>query len=135
MKIGELAKLAGCPVETIRYYEKEGLLPAPTRTEGNYRAYGSVHAERLLFIRHCRTLDMSHDEIRQLLFWRDQPAENCGEVNALIDAHIHHVSERIKSLQALEAQLIALRQRCATSREVDHCGILQELNTAPAPVS
>lgn len=127
MKIGELASIGGCPVETVRYYEKEGLLPPPSRTDANYRDYTDRHLERLLFIRHCRVLDMSHEEIRQLLHWRDQPLERCDEVNALIDRHILHVSERIKSLQALEIQLLALRRRCDEGREVEKCGILHEL--------
>ena len=64
MKIGELATLTGCPVETIRYYEREGLLPAPSRSAGNYRQYDTAHVERLSFIRHCRSLDMTQEEIR-----------------------------------------------------------------------
>ena len=67
LKIGELAKRTGCPVETIRYYEREALLAAPRRSEGNYRLYDDAHAERLQFIRHCRSLDMTLDEIRSLL--------------------------------------------------------------------
>lgn len=74
MKIGVLAKQADCPVETVRYYEREGLLPAPARTEGNYRLYSSEHLERLTFIRNCRTLDMTLDEIRRLLALMDSPA-------------------------------------------------------------
>lgn len=64
MKIGELAQVAQCTVETIRYYEKEGLLAAPTRTSGNFRVYGPEQVERLRLIRNCRALDMSHDEGR-----------------------------------------------------------------------
>jgi len=131
MQIGELAKQGGCPVETVRYYEKENLLPAPSRTRGNYRYYTEQHLERLLFIRYCRVLDMSHDEIRQLLRWRDQPLQGCSEVNALIDTHIQHVTERILALQALEAQLRNLRQRCSADREMEQCGILRELANAP----
>ena len=67
MKIGELADMAQCTVETVRYYEKEGLLPAPARTTGNFREYGAEHVDRLCFIRNCRALDMSHSEIRTLL--------------------------------------------------------------------
>lgn len=129
MKIGELANQAGCSVETVRYYEKEGLLPEPLRTSGNYRDYSDRHVESLLFIRHCRALDMSHEEIRQLLHWRDHPLEPCGEVNALIDRHILHVTERIRSLQSLESQLKALRTRCNAEHEVERCGILQELTS------
>ena len=67
MKIGELAEATGTQIETIRYYEREGLLPEPGRSTGNYRIYDRVHADRLSFIRHCRALDMNLDEIRVLL--------------------------------------------------------------------
>ena len=70
MKIGELASGTGTPVETIRYYEREGLLPAAARTEGNYRVYGQEHAQRLLFVRRCRSLDMTLQEIRALLTFK-----------------------------------------------------------------
>ena len=67
MKIGELAQSARCSVETVRYYEKEGLLPAPERGQNNYRIYGTAHVERLRLIRNCRALDMTLEEIRVLL--------------------------------------------------------------------
>lgn len=132
MKIGELATLAGTPVETIRYYEREGLLPAAPRSEGNYRMYGREHAERLAFIRHCRTLDMTLDEIRVLLRYRDAPHEDCGDVNALLDEHIGHVSARIRELRQLERELKALRERCASPTDSAHCGILEGLQRAAA---
>src|SRR5215472_8967921 len=80
MTIGELARTTGCGIETIRYYEHEGLLPKPGRTSGNFRRYGQEHAELLSFIRHCRSLDMALHEIRILLGFRSAPYENCGEV-------------------------------------------------------
>ena len=100
MKIGELAGLTRTQVETIRYYEREGLLPTPDRTGGNYRIYGESHVERLAFIRNCRNLDMTLDEIRVLLRFRELPDENCGEVNALLDEHIGHVAERVDGTAA-----------------------------------
>ncbi|KTC64123.1 Cd(II)/Pb(II)-responsive transcriptional regulator [Pseudomonas fluorescens ABAC62] len=124
MKIGELAKLTDCPVETIRYYEKEGLLPPPARTDANYRVYTQAHTERLIFIRNCRSLDMTLEEIRSLLSLRDSPQDQCEGVNALIDEHIQHVKARIDGLLALQEQLLDLRQRCGGG---DHCGILQRL--------
>ncbi|MDP5239467.1 Cd(II)/Pb(II)-responsive transcriptional regulator [Uliginosibacterium sp. 31-16] len=127
MKIGKLAQLAQCTVETVRYYEREGLLAAPARTAGNFRLYGAAHIERLRFIRNCRALDMSHDEIRNLLALADRPAEGCGAVNAVFDQHIVHVDERIRELAQLKEQLSALRQRCAGEQAVDTCGILQGL--------
>ena len=85
MKIGELAKLTDTQVETVRYYEREGLLPAPARSDGNYRLYTQAHVERLSFIRNCRSLDMTLEEIRSLLSLRDSPQDQCESVNALID--------------------------------------------------
>ena len=127
MKIGELAKRTGSVVETIRFYEQEGLLPAPNRSEGNFRLYGPGHLERLQFIRHCRSLDMTLNEIRHLLRFKDAPEENCGEVNALLDKHIVHVADRIAELKALERQLKDLRACCRRSQAAKDCGILQEL--------
>ncbi|MDU4940817.1 MAG: Cd(II)/Pb(II)-responsive transcriptional regulator [Mixta calida] len=128
MKIGELARLAGCKVETVRYYEREGLLAAPLRDgSNNYRHYDSHHLETLLFIRRCRTLDMTHEEIRVLLQARSQPDVDCGTVNALIDRHLHHVQEKIRELNALEQQLTALGSHCHAGRAARHCGILREL--------
>jgi len=128
MKIGDLAKAANTPVETIRYYEREGLLPAPARTEGNYRIYGEDHAQRLGFVRRCRSLDMTLDEIRSLLKFRDAPQEDCGEVNQLLDDHIGHVAARIAELRTLEKQLKALRQQCGGADSAQPCGIIQELD-------
>lgn len=129
LKIGELAKRSGCLVETIRFYEKEGLLPQTVRSLGNFRLYGEEHAERLQFIRHCRSLDMTLDEIRDLLKFRDAPQDNCSEVNLLLDKHIGHVADRIKELKALEKQLKNLRSLCQTSEAGKDCGILQNLAT------
>jgi Cd(II)/Pb(II)-responsive transcriptional regulator len=127
MKIGELAQVAQCTVETVRYYEKEGLLSAPARTSGNFRIYGAAHVERLRFIRNCRALDMSHGEIRTLLALADQPAEDCGAINDVFDQHIAHVDERLRELAQLKLQLDALRTRCQTKHSVDACGILHGL--------
>lgn len=129
MRIGELSEATGCPVETIRYYEKEGLLAEPSRNQANYRLYRQVHLEQLQFIRHCRALDMNLDEIRQLLSLRARPSENCLEIDRLIEAHIGHVRERIAVLQSLEAQLQALRDNCSNQSSVDECGILQKLES------
>ena len=130
MKIGELAKQANCQVETVRYYEREGLLAAPSRSEGNYRLYQNQHLERLLFIRNCRTLDMTLDEIRSLLALMDEPQQSCEQVNDLIDEHIQHVQTRINNLQQLQQQLLDLRQRCISGQGVQQCGILQQLSTS-----
>ena len=128
MKIGELARVLGVPIETIRYYEREGLLPIPARSEGNYRLYSEVHRERLSFIRHCRSLDMALDEVRQLLRFKDAPDAPCGAVNALLDAHIGHVTDRIAELRRLKTQLQELRDRCVSVNSGKDCGILAGLS-------
>lgn len=130
MKIGDLSAASATGIETIRYYEREGLLPAPGRTQGNFRVYEAQHLERLQFIRHCRSLDMSLDEVRVLLKFKDAPAKDCGDVNALLDEHIGHVSKRIKELRALEKELKQLRQQCGDSRHAEQCGILNGLAEA-----
>ncbi|MEO6744567.1 MAG: Cd(II)/Pb(II)-responsive transcriptional regulator [Caldimonas sp.] len=131
MKIGELALATGTPVESVRFYEREGLLPEPARTAGNYRVYEGSDVERLAFIRHCRSLDMALDEIRTLLRFKDAPVDNCSDVNELLDEHIGHVAARIAELRSLEAQLKQLRAQCSASSGAA-CGILEELSQAPA---
>jgi Cd(II)/Pb(II)-responsive transcriptional regulator len=132
MRIGDLAESTGTAVETIRFYEREGLIPAAQRADNNYRMYTAAHAERLAFIRHCRNLDMTLDEIRTLLRLRDAPLQDCGEVNALLDEHIGHVTQRIRELRTLQKDLKALRARCGTPHAIEQCGILNELDTAAA---
>ncbi|WP_081651554.1 MULTISPECIES: Cd(II)/Pb(II)-responsive transcriptional regulator [Burkholderiales] len=127
IRIGDLAKRSGCEVVTIRYYEKEGLLPKPARSGGNFRLYGDAHIERLQFIRHCRSLDMTLSEIRALLGLRDNPMQDCGEVNALLDTHIQQVEVRVEALLRLKRHLVDLREKCSGSRPVEACGILQGL--------
>ena len=130
MKIGELAKATGTQTETIRYYERENLLPIAMRTESNYRVYDSSHVERLAFIRHCRCLDMTLDEIRVLLHFKDAPDEKCGAVDALLQEHIRHVVSRIRELQALESELRSLQQQCSPGHLAGECGILGGLANA-----
>lgn len=128
MKIGELAKAADTQVETIRFYEREGLMPLPERTEGNYRLYSPGHIERLRFIRHCRCLDMTLDEIRVLLKFWDSPQDSCEPVNQVLDEHITHVAYRIRELKALHTQLRDLRAKCLGPGEV--CGVIGGLTAA-----
>jgi len=136
LTIGALAQRMQCQTETIRFYEREGLLPPPARSGGNYRLYGKPHLERLAFIRRCRSLDMTLDEIRVLLQLRDKPADNCAQVSTVLDDHIQHVADRIADLRTLQGQLRDLRKLCA-SAEADGCGILKELarGTEDAPAA
>ena len=88
MHIGDLAKIVGVSVATIRYYEQEGLIEKPARSDANYRRYGSETLTRLGFIRQCRSLGISLTEIRRLLKLTGAPDANCGEVDVLLDEHI-----------------------------------------------
>lgn len=131
MKIGDMARAARTPVETIRYYEREGLLARAPRSDGNYRIYDAGHVERLNFIRHCRALDMTLAEIRELLRLQQASGDDCGEVDALLDEHIEHVTARIRDLRHLQRELKTLREQCAAPHDVAHCAILNGLAQAP----
>ncbi|MBU3069201.1 MAG: Cd(II)/Pb(II)-responsive transcriptional regulator [Candidatus Thiodiazotropha taylori] len=127
MKIGELAKSSGCSVQTIRYYEREGLISAPSRSEGNFRLYDSHTLEKLLFIKHCRSLDLALKEIKQLIQLQSSPESNCDEVNNMIDTQLNLVESRIEELKKLHLELSALRHRCERPNTIDQCGIIEGL--------
>ena len=128
-QIGVLARELTVPIETIRYYERCGLMDKPARTEGNYRVYASTQIEQLRFIINCRHLDMEHEEIRGLLKLRVQPPEDCGEVNAIIDGHITHIDQRIAELRKLSRQLHKLRESCNVVSTLGSCRIMGALST------
>lgn len=130
MKIGDLARATGVEVETIRYYEKAGLLPAPAREANGYRSYGDQHLERLAFVRHCRALDIPLADVKRLLDFLGNPRDDCGDIDALIAAQLTRVRARLASLRALERQLCALRDSCDADHATHECGILQELVAA-----
>lgn len=129
--IGAVARQLDVPVETIRYYERCGLLDKPDRTGSNYRLYGDEQIERLGFILNCRNLGMTHEEIRRLLSVRQRQPKDCTEVNAVIDEHIAHIDERITELRTLSKQLRDLRTRCNEVQSVDDCKIISALRGAP----
>lgn len=129
MRIGEVAELTGTPVDTIRYYERQGLLTAPGRSPANYRTYASEQVDRLHFIRRCRALDISLQEIRSLLVFCDEPGRHCTDVNDLLDEHIRHVDERIEELQRLARDLKQLRSVCRRPGSADRCEILKTLRS------
>lgn len=130
LRIGELGRATGVDGETIRYYEKLGLLPAPARSANGYRAYGPAHVERLAFIRHCRALDIPLADVRRLLEFVAHPERDCGDIDRLIGAQLEKVRARLQSMQALERQLEALRARCGEPHLAGECGILHELVAA-----
>jgi Cu(I)-responsive transcriptional regulator len=130
LAIGELARATGTKVETIRYYERIGLLPVPLRTGGNYRAYDRDHLNRLSFIRRARDLGFSLDEVRALLRLSDQRNQSCGEVDRIARAHLDAVERKIADLAALGAELRQLIGQCGHGTIAD-CRIIDAL--APKP--
>jgi Cd(II)/Pb(II)-responsive transcriptional regulator len=129
MQIGKLSQLSQCSIQTIRYYEKKGLINQPLRSEGNFRIYDSASLARLNFIRRCRTLDITLAEIQQLLILQQQPSESCREISDLVDHHIDDVQMKIKEMKALQRELQILRKTCQKSTVIDECGILDKLKS------
>ena len=130
MKISELSRATGVDVDTIRYYEKAGLLPPPAREANGYRSYADRHLERLAFVRHCRALDIPLADVKRLLDFVGGMRDDRGDIDALIEAQLLRVRARLKSLRALERQLAMLRESCDADHATHECGILQELVAA-----
>ena len=130
MKIGELAKRCGCSVETVRFYEKKGLLKKTGRSVNGYRQYAETHAAQLNFIRHCRSLDMRLPDVSALLNVQAHPELACDVISNLIDSHIDNVRLKIQSLQELERQLHLLRDTCQAVTSVSECAIMRHLEQA-----
>jgi Cu(I)-responsive transcriptional regulator len=124
--IGELARATGIKVETIRYYERIGLLPSPPRTAGNYRAYIRPHLERLSFIRRGRDLGFSLDAMRQLLRLSDDRQQPCNEVDQMARTHLAEVESKIADLVALRGELQQLIEQCRRDT-VAECRIIGAL--------
>ena len=131
MRIKELAEATGVDVDTVRHYEKQGLLPEPARRDNGYRDYTRAHLERLAFIRHCRALEMPLADIRRLLNALDAPGAPHPDVDRLVQAQIEKVRARLKSMRALERQLLRLQAACGRCDDDGaDCGILKELVAA-----
>lgn len=127
MRIGELAAQAGVEVQTVRFYEREGLLAAPPRTASGYRNYGPTHLERMQFVRHCRSLDMPLADIKRLIALSGDKGVSCDEVNAMVQVHLERVRAKRAALDLLERQLAELNAQCESGHRVADCGILEEL--------
>lgn len=126
MKIGELSRATGTNIETIRYYERIGLLPAPARTAANYRSYGASHRARLAFVRHSRDLGFTIEEIRSLLDLSDHPARDCGDADRIATQHLEQVEGKIAQLTALRDELARIVGRCRGGLAGD-CRVIEAL--------
>ena len=126
MKIGELARRAGSNSETVRYYERIGLLPRPGRTDSNYRDYSSKDVERLAFIRHARGLGFELADIRSLIDLAEQPEQDCGQVDAIASRHLEAVETKMAQLDRLRGELGRMVAQCRGG-SVSSCRIIQVL--------
>lgn len=127
MKIGELASRTGSSVETIRYYEQVGIMPAPARTSGNYRDYGPNHVTRLSFIRHARALGFELTDVRALLELADRPRQDCAGVDTITSGHLRAVEAKIFQLHALRNELMRMLDQCRGGQVAD-CRIIESLS-------
>jgi MerR family transcriptional regulator, mercuric resistance operon regulatory protein len=125
--IGTLSKRTGCNVETIRYYERSRLLPAPARSQGGYRLYGIAHLKRLTFIRRARALGFSLDEVRRLLRLSDERRRPCAEARVVAAAHLSDVRAKIASLRTMERVLAETVARCAIGTGSE-CPLIEALS-------
>lgn len=130
---GAAAARADCNIETLRYYEQVGLLPAPPRSEGGHRLYGDTLVRRLLFIRRARALGFALDEIRELLRLVDGGSYTCAQIEQLALAQIGEIGRKIADLQKLEAVLRTMAAQCSGGNVPD-CPIIDALYAAPDPL-
>lgn len=125
-RIGDAARRSGVTAANIRYYEKEGLLPAGVRADNSYRLYSDADVHRLRFIRLCRAMDMSLDEVRRLLAIDAASDQADHQACATLDEHLAHVRQRLAELRVLEKELRGLRGRC--DGQAGHCQVIEALH-------
>ena len=126
LKIGDLARATDTKVETVRYYERIGLMPPPERTEGNYRSYTPAHLRRLNFIRHARGLGFDIAEIRSLLELSDEPAQDCTEADRIASFHLRAVEAKIGQLEVLRDELARMVGQCRGG-QIATCRVMEVL--------
>jgi DNA-binding transcriptional MerR regulator len=127
LTIGQLGRATGTKVETIRYYEKIGLLPAPRRTAGNYRSYATEHLRRLGFIRRARDLGFTIEEVRELLKLAAHGEKPCEEVDQLVVRHLEMTERKIEALTRLRRELRETLNSCQGGR-IAECRVIQALS-------
>lgn len=126
MRIGELAKATGTKAETIRYYERAGILPAADRTAGNYRDYSDNHLAALTFVRRARKLGFSMSQVRKLLALSDQDDNPCQDVDGLVQQQLAEVERKISDLMALQEELEQMLRSCQADK-IGECQIIGSL--------
>ena len=131
--IGQLARASGVRVETVRYYEQSSLMPDPPRSVGGHRIYTEDHLQRLVFIRRCRQLGLSMEEVRNLLELVDGGTYTCGEIRALTLEHAEGIRHKIEDLRRLEKTLAQIASKCEGG-SVPECPIIEALLDPKTPV-
>ena|SRR5579871_6763173 len=127
MRIGELARETGVKVVTIRYYEGAGVLPPAKRTSGNYRSYGTEHLRRLRFVRRCRDLGFSLEQVRDLLRLSAEDVPSCAEVCQIAARHRKSIEDKIANLKLLASELQRISASCNGRRRMADCRIIEAL--------
>lgn len=127
MTIGALSQRTGCNIETIRYYERIGMIPKPPRTQGGHRLYAQEHLKRLAFIRRSRELGFSLEQIRELLRFADGGRYTCSQVRAITVEHLDEVRARMKDLKRLEKVLNTMASQCDRGKVPD-CPVIEALS-------
>jgi Hg(II)-responsive transcriptional regulator len=133
--IGELARQASVHVETLRYYERRGLIPKPHRTVSNYRVYSSENLRRVKFIKQAQGIGFSLNEIKKLLALRTTPRARCADVRRYATHKIEDIDARIRSLARMRKTLEKLLDECSGNRPATQCPILESLDSQPSTVT
>ncbi|MCZ4341432.1 helix-turn-helix domain-containing protein [Sphingomonadaceae bacterium G21617-S1] len=131
MKIGEIAGRIGLKIETVRFYEAEGLIAPPDRTAGNYRIYNRAHLDRLSFIKRSRDLGFTLDQVRDLLRLADNRDGSCAEVDIIARDHVTQIDRKLADLAALRTELVR-RLECCERATIAECRIIEALSPADA---
>lgn len=133
-RIGDIAKITGIKVETIRYYDSIGLLPHTVRSSNGYRLYNAEQLNLIRFIQRCRLFDISIAEIKQLTQLIHMPESSCTNVNEIVESHLQRIAVHMQALQTLQDNLLSLRSKCKQQVLIKECGILHELLQDQEPI-
>jgi MerR family mercuric resistance operon transcriptional regulator len=133
LTIGKVARGAGVGVETIRFYEREGLIERPHRKDSGYRVYPAATLDRVRFIRRAKELGFSLTEIKELLELRIVPGTTCGEIKQRAETKIDSIEDRIRRLQRMKRALQKLASACGGGGPVSECPILDALDRGRGP--
>lgn len=127
LSIGDLSRHTGCTAQTIRHYERIGVMPPPRRTAGNQRRYTARHRDRLSFIRHARELGFSLEQIRELLTLTDYPDQSCAEIDRIARVNLAAIESRLRRLELLRGELRRMASACRGGRIAD-CRVIRVLS-------